>query len=165
MAKARIEILLPLELKNNLCQLAFTSNRSVNEFLVALIYEAAPGPVAQSFYEKRARKMGTLIPQGTVKKLLEERQKTPPTPYRELARKYGYALRTVHRACTGQGGYRIKVKRTMLGRKSRLSSDQLAAILIDSQTMTISELAKKYPVSRRTLRRAIAGEGCYARKS
>lgn len=163
--KCQVLIRVPVKLRAGLSAAAEGANLSVNEFVCKLISQAVKTYQGQTLYEKRGKDSITSIPQGTVRKLLEERQKDPPTPYRELARKYGYALRTVHRACTGQGGYRIKVKRTMLGRKSRLSSEQLAAILIDSQTMTIAELAKKYPVSRRTLCRAIAGEGCYARKS
>lgn len=164
-SKGRLTISLPLEVKNHIFAVALSSSIDVSELVVGLVQRTIRKDVHVNFYEKRARSSTTLIPQEIVRKLLDERRQNPPTPYRELARRYGYALRTVHRACTGQGGYRLKVKRTALGRKSRLTPEQLAAILIDSQSMTIAQLVKKYQVSYSTIYRAIAGVGCYGKAS
>lgn len=163
--RSRLEINLPPDVKERVCKAAAAAGTSTSEYLLGLINRSVPKNVLISIYEKKAREADTIIPQGVVRRMVEERRRVPPTPYRELARKYGYALRTVYRACNGVRAYKTKFKHCNRGRKPRLTSEQLAAILIDSQCMTISELARKYKVSRPLIMRAIAGEGCYARKS
>jgi DNA invertase Pin-like site-specific DNA recombinase len=161
--KARLEVLLPSDIKVQVCRAAKAYGLSSSEYLLTLINRCVPSAFpAETLAQKRAKQIDTLIPQQTVRLMLKDRAQDPPIPYRELAEKYGYALRTVHRACTAQGGYRTKVKRSALGRKSKLSPEQRAEILLDSSSLTVLQLSRKYDVPRATVYRVINGEGCYA---
>jgi hypothetical protein len=161
MSRSRLVVWVPLDLKANFSEVAKKAGVSRQDFLAKIISRAVANELNQRVLCP-VKSTETLIPQQTVRLMLKDRAQDPPISYRELAEKYGYALRTVHRACTAQGGYRTKVKRCSLGRKSKVSPEQRAEILLDSSSLTVLQLSKKYDVPRATVYRVINGEGCYA---
>jgi DNA invertase Pin-like site-specific DNA recombinase len=81
--------------------------------------------------------------------------------YRALALKYGHGLRTVHRACRGEGCYRKIRQHVSAGRSPRFTAEQIEILKQESLENSLSALSKKYKCSRTTLYKAIKGEGVY----
>jgi hypothetical protein len=81
--------------------------------------------------------------------------------YRALALKYGHGLRTVHRACRGEGYYRRVRQFVSKGQALKFSPDQVLKLREEAKQTSIFALSKKYNYPKTTLYKAIKGQGVY----
>ena len=81
--------------------------------------------------------------------------------YRALALKYGHGLRTVHRACRGEGYYGRVRQFVSKGRSLKFTTDQVLKLREEAKETSIFALSKKYNYPKTTLYKAIKGEGIY----
>jgi DNA invertase Pin-like site-specific DNA recombinase len=155
---SRITLILPPELREQLLLASESTGIPVNQFLregIAKMPSLRNALRTKSRIELAAQNAQTKIPVTIVRLMLRERSQDPPTPYREIARVYGYGVRTVFRAVNGQGGYRKKITQGTKGRKKVLTKALMAELVASRKTMKISELGEKYNVGVATVYRIL----------
>jgi hypothetical protein len=155
MALSQLTISIPPVTKERLFLFCESRGMSVSEYVGKCIGSLRLDPAIAPVTKASSRSFETKIPRSIVRQMVQERSQDPPITYRALALKYGYALRTVHRACTGKGGYRSKVLRAKSGRRQLLTEEQRSQMREDYKTMTLAQLSHKYQVSSRTVLRRV----------
>lgn len=79
--------------------------------------------------------------------------------FRDITQRYGYGLRTCHRAIRGVGGYRLTTRYSKLPQVCPETARAMRRSFKDLPSYTL--VGKQFGVSRQLAHKVIRGVGCY----